>query len=506
MGRPAHPVLDGRVRPGGRGGPAAGLALACALLFCSEVQAADTGAPAIHADDGDFTLDAYAPADDQPSVGGRAALDLRLNGLETRLQANLEGAGLQAGAGPEAVGQSWTGGQARFTATWTPNPAAKVEIDLSNQLKRALSQVNPLAPDVTGQLTNSQTGAAKVDATLAPGGPLELRFGGETASGAVDTLTYAPGAASASDLRSDSARAFAGLTWRPFPSFSLEAGDAVQTLGVAVAGAGAAAATYVYPTPHVSAALKPWSDGEWTLAAERAVTAPNAAQFAAFTSAAALSPRPLAASFQPDRAWRYAASVKQTLPGAVEVEASVVQSQLQSVTDLGPVGSGQAPVSIGAGERREVSLSLSAPVAAPGLPAARLSLKAGWRQSQVTDPFTGLRRPISGDSPYQAEVDLTGALPGAPLSWGLKAQLSGPQSIYQMSEVDMLSPTAGLGGMINYRAGPVTVGLQLDNILGGQRTDTSLYYSGSRAGDLVDGVRQIRDESRAVRLSVSRAL
>jgi microcystin degradation protein MlrC len=92
------------------------------------------------------------------------------------------------------------------------------------------------------------------------------------------------------------------------------------------------------------------------------------------------------------------------------------------------------------------------------------------------------------------------------LIWALKAQFSGRQLVYQMSQVDMASPTAGLGGSINYRAGPVTLCLQLDNIVGGARTDTSVMFDGSRAADMQDGVRQTHEDSRAVRISFVRAL
>jgi hypothetical protein len=233
------------------------------------------------------------------------------------------------------------------------------------------------------------------------------------------------------------------------------------------------------------------------------VSAPNAAQFASFIQA---SGRMGAGGFQPDHEWRYVAGLKQTLAGAVTLSASLTQSNLQSVTDLGPVGAGQAPVGIGAAERRRVDVALAAPLSLPGVPQAQFSAKADWLDSQVTDPFTGQRRPISGDAAYRAELSLGGALRAAPLTWALKAQFTGPQAIYQMSQVDLISPAAGLGGTIGYRAGPVTVGLQLDNIVGGGRTDTSLTYTGSRAFDLLDGQRQTRDDGRAVRFTLTRAL
>ena len=103
-------------------------------------------------------------------------------------------------------------------------------------------------------------------------------------------------------------------------------------------------------------------------------------------------------------------------------------------------------------------------------------------------------------------MNLAGGLGRLPVSWALKAQVTGPQAIYQMSQVDLISQTAGLGGTLAYRTGPITVGLQLDNIVGGGRTDTSLTYAGSRAFDVQDGSHQTHDDSRAVRLSFTRTL
>jgi hypothetical protein len=480
-----------------------------ALLAAAAAPAAHAGEPAAaagHGDNGDFTIDAYAPAPDQPSVGGRANLELRMASVQTSLQAAVESGGAQGAVDPLGAvqwGQSWTGNRAQLTTTWTPSPAARLELSLGDQLKRALSQLNPLAPGVAGQLTSTWSGSAKVTAVLTPSAPVELRLGGETASGSVDTLVHAPASATATNLRTDTGRVFADLTWRPTSRFSLEAGDAVESLGVTVQGSVADSAAYAYPTPHIAGTLTPWSDAEWRISAEHAVSPPNPAQYASFVQAA---DRPAATGFQPDHAWRYSASLKQTLAGRVTLSASVTQSDLQSVTDLGPVGLGQAPVSIGAGERREVDLAVTTPVALPGLPPVKFSASANWRRSQVTDPFTGARRPISGDAAYGAQLNLTGAVGGLPLNWGLKAQLTGPQAVYQMSQVDLLSSTAGLGGVINYRAGTVTIGLQVDNIVGGQRTDTSLLYVGSRAYDVLDATRQTHDDGRAVRISLSRSL
>jgi uncharacterized protein (DUF1684 family) len=191
----------------------------------------------------------------------------------------------------------------------------------------------------------------------------------------------------ASDLRSDTGRAFAQVSWKPVSRLSLEAGSAIESLGVAVQGAAGGAAAYAYMTPHLAATFTPWTDAALAFSAERKVSAPNAAQFASFIQTA---DHPGADAFQPDHEWRYSASFKQALGPEAAMSASFTQSNLQSVTDLGPVGAGQAPVDIGPGERRQVNLAVVAPLLLPGLSApAKLSASADWLASDVTDPFTG---------------------------------------------------------------------------------------------------------------------
>ena len=336
--------------------------------------AAVLAAPAAWASEGGgLSIDGYAPSPDPSSVGDRATFVFEAPGLQSSLEATVEGGGAQVtpdALTASAVGQSWTGGRTALTTTWTPLDGASVELDLANQFKRAITQIDPLAPQVPGQLTNTQSQSAKLTAALAPVSTMSLQLGGEVTHAGVQPPAFAAaGLLSApSDLRNDSARLFTTLTWKPTARFSLEADEALETLGVAAQGPAGASAAYAYPAPRVAGTLTPWTDGALTLSAEETVTAPNAAQFASFIQTADRND----AAFQPDRARRYVASLKQTLGGAVVVSASLTQADLDSVTDLGPVGGGQAPVDIGAGQRRRVDLSLTAPSFLPGLAAGEV--------------------------------------------------------------------------------------------------------------------------------------
>ncbi|HEX7760556.1 MAG TPA: hypothetical protein VF459_13700 [Caulobacteraceae bacterium] len=483
-------------------------AAALAWLSATTAQAAssaqDPGVTSI-------ALTPYVPTPAAPgalaSIGARLDLGVKLQDFQTSLQAAVESApgGLTGGPALPVWGAAWTGETVRLTTTWTPSPVARLDASVTDQLRRDLAPANPFTAGGGDQVLSTRTLSAQAAATLTPFKPIALQLGGSAASGVTDNQLWAPQATAdaATGLRTDTARLFAGLTWRPVARLSLNVGDALESRGVAWRGAGVQAASFAYPAPHLTATLTPWSQARWTVTVERAISALDPAQFAAFAQAEGLL---TAGAFQPDREWRSVVSLRQSLPGAVTLSATLTQARLESVTDLGPVGQTQAPTAIGGGSRRAIDVSVAAPLDLPFLPSLTLSGRGSWRASSVTDPFTGVLRPLSGEVPYRAQLSLGGALAQLPITWALKAQVTGPSSLFQMSEVDTLSIDTGLGGSLAYRAGYLVLGLQVDNLVGGSRSDISQRFSGSRASGARDGTAEIHGDSRAVRITLSKAL
>jgi hypothetical protein len=253
----------------------------------------------------------------------------------------------------------------------------------------------------------------------------------------------------------------------------------------------------------VAVTATPWAGAKWRLEAEEIVSPINPEQFAAY---AQLATRGTGYAPQPDRSLRRGLRVEQQLPGGITVAAQGSDWRYASVTDLGPVGAAEAPVSIGRGTRQQLDLDLKAPLSAVGLAGATLAGDVSWRKTQVVDPFTGQRRPFSGEAPYRAQLRLSGELPTLGVNWALLAAADGPQSIYQMSQVTSLGATTGVGGALTYGAGRAQVSLQLDNLLGGSRQVTTFNYAGSRAEGGPSEVQRREDDARAVRISLHRPL
>lgn len=454
----------------------------------------------VQADDARVAIAPYVAAS---SLGSRAELAARLGQFDTSLTAAVErgGGGLARpdfawGAMQDPT--AWTSNDVQLKAGWAFGGDTQLNLEAGSNERRTRNSPSALSPDADAQLAIDQSSFLRLHGAL-QAGPLNTQVGAETSTTAVDTRTLGGGAA---DRRWLTTRMlFANLDWRLSQKLSLEAGQSAQNLVVGWRGAGDAASRASYLTPSLALAVRPWDGANWKLQAEQTLTPINPAQFAAY---AQLATPGTGSAPQPDRAWRYGLRLEHALPGGADLTAQVSDWRYASVTDLGPVSGGEAPVSIGPGSRRELDLNLKAPLAPLGLDGATLAGEVSLRSSQVSDPFTGRRRAFSGEAPYRAQLRLSGAAAVSALTWSLVATADGPQNLYQFSQITNLGATAGLGGALTYGAGPVQFSLQLDNLIGGTRQVTTYNYTGSRADGSLGEIDRRADDARAVRISLKR--
>jgi hypothetical protein len=445
------------------------------------------------------------------ALGGRAQLAARLGALDTSLTAAVELGGGQLSAADAAAWDTvirpstWTSDDVQFAAKWATLGGAQLSLEAGDRERRTRNFIDPLGSSSDQQLAVDQSNFLRLH-LAAQAGRTGLQAGAETSTTALDTLNPGEASGGATRMWVTSQRLFARLAWRPTPAVSLEAGQTAQTFNVGWQGGAArqSATQAGYLTPDVALVFTPSPDMRWRVDLEESVTPLDPAKFAAYAQLA--TPGGGAAAPQPDRGWRYALSLEEQLPGGVKLSAHATHWRLASVTDLGPVGAGEAPVSIGPGARQQLDVNLAAPLAGFGLPGATLSGEVIWRSSQVWDPFTGARRPISGETPYRAQLQLSGALPTSLFSWSLAAKADGPQSLYQMARITNLSATTGLYGVVRYDAGPVRLSLELDNFVGSARQVTTYSWPRSRAEGGSPEIERRDDPARAVRISLRRPL
>jgi hypothetical protein len=331
-------------------------------------------------------------------------------------------------------------------------------------------------------------------------GALDVKVGAKLSSELEQTAAIAgSGTETRDQVQTEQREMSAGLAWKPLSAISLEAGGKVQATSLLWAAGRAAA--YADLDPDAKLSVAPWSGGSLQLTLERATSPLSQGQFLGYGQG---GPDIAFSEVQPSREWRYGASVAQKA-GPVNLSASLVQARVQTFAYLAPSGALGARVGMGEGDRREVQTRLSAPLPLFGLQPFTLEARATWRDSAVQDPLTGVLGRLSGEQPYDASLSLSHAL-GASGRWGVTARASGPQVNLGPTQVANLSPTAGLGGFVQYQTRPVTLRLSLDNLVGGERSERDVVYDGLRDLNVVDHTTALRTVDRGFHISLIRPL
>jgi hypothetical protein len=440
------------------------------------------------------------------SLGGRVELATKFGEVNTSMTAAVEYGGRKRSTDTpwDAIVRPalWSSDDLQINARWAPFADASLSLEAGNRQQRTHDFANSFSFGGDSQLSIDQSRFLRLR-LAAKASQMDVLAGVDTITNALDARTADDSTPSATQRWVTSRKVFGDLAWRPFPQLSLHAGQAVQSFAVGWRGATEMTSQATYLTPSAALVFTPWTDATWRLDAEETVTPIDSGQFAAY---AQLVTSERGSAPQPDRGLRYGLSVDHLLPGGVRLGARANLWRMASVTDLGPVGAGQAPVSIGGGTRRQIQLNVATSLSALGLSGTTLAGEVNWRNSHVTDPFTGNRRRISGEAPYGAQLRLSGALRTPDLSWAVVAKADGPKSFYQLASVTSLSRSAGLDGSVTYGAGPVRLSLELDNLVGGLRGVTTYNYAGSRADSALADILRRNDDSRAVRISLRRRM
>jgi hypothetical protein len=447
-----------------------------------------------------------APFTDQTALGGRAVVDAKLDSLETSFSAAVEYDGgnlsqqqdVWAALHPSAP---WKSNEVNVRANWAFAPDAGLSVEAGERQRWMRDAADWTTPDP--HLTSNGTRFLRIQAKASAASQLDLDAGAETSTATLDAQAFQAAANASTRFEATSSRVFAHLSWRPWSKLSLQAGQAAEDFTIAWRGGDTVSSQATYMTPSAAIVLTPWEGAEWRLDAEKTVQPIDPAQFVTYAGVAAQGEP---SAMQPSHGWRTGLRLAQTLGSGAKVSAEATDWRLASVTDDGPVGSGEAPTSIGPGERQQLAVSFATPLSVLGLRQTTLQADASVRRSRVIDPFTGQPRPLSGETPYGASLRLGGAFLTSDLTWSVVAKADGPQSLYDMSQVTSLGATTGVGGAVTYGLGPVRMSLEVDNLVGGGRDVTTYSYAGSRSlGTLSDVVRR-RDEARAVRFALRQPL
>ena len=155
--------------------------------------------------------------------------------------------------------------------------------------------------------------------------------------------------------------------------------------------------------------------------------------------------------------------------GSGDVTLTFRHSQLTDVADRAPIfspdGVFDAPANIGDGRKDELILNATVPLDRLGIKGGLFQPTFTVRDSEVTDPTTHTRRPISGLRPYEGDLQFSQDLPQWRMKWGADLFPGFRQRYYRFNQVetDTFSPILAL--YVQYKPKPdLDLKLQVDHI------------------------------------------
>jgi hypothetical protein len=140
-----------------------------------------------------------------------------------------------------------------------------------------------------------------------------------------------------------------------------------------------------------------------------------------------------------------------------------------------------APANIGDGTKDELILSLTLPFDRIGLKGARLQGASTWRDSEVTDPTTHARRPMSKLRPQEWDAHFTWDLPEHRLSWGVDAFGAWTETYYRFNAIEQLKLKTTVQPFIEWKPRPdISLRTEFGNFTARGFRRTRYDYAGLR--------------------------
>ena len=348
---------------------------------------------------------------------------------------------------------------------------------------------------------------AKTNVTLQVSKTLSVEVGGEGDFNwlKTNTIYFEDGVLTplpAADVYVDELRGevFGTVTWQALSTLSVEAGLRTEVSRIASSGDVISARSLVYPKPRLALAFSPDGSDQLRLRLEREVGQLDFNDFTAQT--AGLNTGTVHAgnpTLNPGEDWVAEAAWDRRFWRAADATLTLRHYWLSDVVDRigvpSPSGVYDAPGNIGSGSKDEADFALT-------LPTDRLWIKRGLltgdvtlRQSQVTDPTTGLSRGISGLHQSDWAIHFTQGLPRWKASWG--ADLIGPwiQTFYRFDEIDTDKLKAALNLFVEYKPRPdFALRIEALNVTGQGIEHSRRVFNGPRNTDGLDftDVHQLR--------------
>lgn len=449
---------------------------------------------------------------DAPFAGGRIRVDgglSRSENIGTTLTLNYKTGTTSVSRGARNSGRD-RNGQVRYSTDL--GPLLQFESQLSNADNLSKSKSTSSSGTTTISIRNSGTRTGRISARYRSGQPLSFDAGLETTMNWQGGQTFrqtngVPDGLPSSSVDADRTRTqiFETTTWRASPKLTLRGGLRFDATTVMVKGPKAASDTFDMLRPSFETALKVSPLTDLNVTVDRGVQPVDIGNFISSVSYRDVGNDDIVTigntDLAPQTDWTVRLGVQHRFDGRGLISVSAAHTALSDVVDrillitqttdpsTGQVKSRsfEATGNIGGGYRRNLNVNLNLPLDTYGLQGGQVRMQATWRDSKMTDAFTGEDRRFSGEAPMSWTLGLSEEFKDGALRTGLDASGGLDTDSYHRGDVSVLSSGAYLSAYAEYRLTPqVTIRLDARDLTGRiQVTQRDVYAGGDRTGGVI---------------------
>lgn len=209
-------------------------------------------------------------------------------------------------------------------------------------------------------------------------------------------------------------------TWRISPSLSLESGLRLESSTISQSGDAEQEKSFFFAKPRVQLSWTPMADTQVRARFEREV---GQLDFGDFAASAELDNQNVLggnADLEPEDRWISEVTFERRFWGDGIVSVGLRHDEIGNVIDRIPLQGGLSAVgNIGDGTLGQLSVNIVIPTDKAGISGGRLRFRNDWNSTEVTDPTTGEKRPISGVRARQPTISFAQDITTWRINWSV---------------------------------------------------------------------------------------
>jgi hypothetical protein len=246
-------------------------------------------------------------------------------------------------------------------------------------------------------------------------------------------------------------------TWKPGKAFSLTPALKLETSDLTARGDVNLARDLTYLKPRVVLSWSPDARTQLRLRGEHEVGQIRFNNFIANVDTGIGQVRAGNPDLRPQRSWIAEAAIERQFWTGGSLVLTIRRIALRDVVDqlaLPAFGGAVAIGNIGDGTQSDLVATLTLPLKRLGLSGMNLKATATARTSHVTDPTTGDRRRLSGQSALLGELHFSHDLPRWKSNWGIDVLYAGPAANYRPTSVERVGDWLRVSAFVEHRLRP----------------------------------------------------